>query len=75
MASQPDNTGAEIINGIKSFGWHLSTCRPNMAPIANTVASCIVAAMERLDNDIKVDNGKASEAFEDVRLSPPWNVK
>ncbi len=43
-----EGAGAAALDAIRNFGWHLACCRPQMVPIANSVAAVLAGAHEDL---------------------------
>lgn len=49
-AAEREGAGAEALEGLRSYGYHLACCRPSMAAVANSVAAVLVAAHEQLQS-------------------------
>lgn len=47
-SAENEGAGAAALDAIRNFGWHLACCRPQMVPIANSVAAVLAAAHDDL---------------------------
>lgn len=45
---EKEGAGAAALEHLRNFGWHLACCRPQMVPIANSVAAVLAGAHEEL---------------------------
>ena len=45
-----EEQGPKLLNSLRNFGYHLATCRPSMAPLANTVAEVLYSTHCSLHN-------------------------
>jgi hypothetical protein len=67
-------SGAQLVEQLRDFGFHMAVCRPSMAAIANAAAAVLLRLKQEL-SDICCSRGKADgddvggDLDEDVRLS------
>ncbi|PRW20650.1 initiation factor 2B related [Chlorella sorokiniana] len=47
-STETEGAGAAALEAIRNFGWHLACCRPQMVPIANSVAAVLASAHDDL---------------------------